>query len=169
MIGTLASGMITMLMAKFILNDFPHAAGLSETCTKQPTLSNTRKLWHITPSDRVQSITAHGLLPSQSRMLGTILTGETTRGKVYLMQNPKHPIMLISGAVEMGDTKSGNYTLLAITLPPEYSLYEDPAAKVFQGLYTDRAIPPQLIRICEEIYIPPGGLSLEEQEKRELF
>ena len=169
MINELFGGMITLMLAKLVLNDMPHAVGLSGAYSKQPTLSNTRELWHITPSERVQSIMTHGLLPTQRQALGTALTGEITTGKVYLMQNPKHPIMLISGAAEMGDAEPGNYTLLAVMLPPEYTLYEDPAAEVFQGLYTDRAIPPRFIKVHEEIYIPPGGLSWEEQVRRDLF
>jgi len=78
--GQLASGMITFMMAKFILNDLPHASGLIEYDVP-PLAGRLRRFYHATPwSTWEQLVSKEGLV---LQPLSRWRPGDTREG-VYL-------------------------------------------------------------------------------------
>lgn len=80
MIPTVLNGMITLMLAKFIVNDMPHAAGLVEY-NAPPLTNRLRRLYHATPwSTWEQHVSEEGL---RLQPLSRWRPGDTKEG-VYL-------------------------------------------------------------------------------------
>ena len=94
MIQTTFNGMITILLAKLVLNDIPHAAGLIEYGVK-PLTERLTKFYHATPwSTWEQTVSKEGLTPQP---LSRWIPGDTRSG-VYLGTTKKSILYFVEAS-----------------------------------------------------------------------
>lgn len=144
MIQTVFNSMIYVMMAKFILNDLPHAAGLTEY-NVPPLTDKLRRLYHATPwSVWEQHVCKEGLrLQSLSRWRPDdtregVYLGATKEATVYFVEASWYlPFeMMASPEEEEAYTEAQeDFALLEVYTPKDLYLIPDTGFTLSDGSY----------------------------------
>lgn len=130
MIQPLFNGMLTLLLAKFVLNDLPHAAGLYEGSSKFT-------MYHATPKSNVGNILLNGLVPHPA------FVGDEFSA-IYIADSVEKAKDYAEQAYSMGVSKEKEWAIFRI----EYDEFPEEIHPDLQwGLpgtyYTTMQIPPE--------------------------
>ena len=158
MIQQAFGGMVALLLAKFMLNDVPHAAGLgnkpiSTIIPKELAENGRYDLYHITHKSNVPSILQGGLIPQATTKT---LTGKipkfVSRG-VYLITWSFFVGGYIDTFITVGYAED-DLEVLEVKLPGSWPVHPDPDSQAMADgfptvVYSVRSIPPSMIKVWE--------------------
>ena len=122
MIQTALNTMLTVMLAKFLLNDMPHAAGFIGS-------SHTKTMYHTTHYDKWESIKVGGIIPEILPVSAQEVTGYS-KG-VYLEEDREEAFgwagMLAGWYLPEGDEAVVvKFAVLEVKIPEDSVLTSDP-------------------------------------------
>ena len=122
MIQTALNTMLTIMMAKFMLNDMPHAMGLTRS-------SHTKTMYHTTHYDKWESVKVGGIIPEILPASAQEVTGYS-KG-VYLEEDREEAFgwagMLAGWYLPEGDEAVVvKFAVLEVKIPEDSVLTSDP-------------------------------------------
>lgn len=180
MIQTFFNSMIALMMAKFILNDVPHAAGvLNKSLPLRKLFANWGievgaevTMYHFTRKENLEEILTTGLVPKASPGLGRP-EGLVVSPGIYLAPTMEDARGLIEDYNLRAERVPGTFSLLEVRLPSEWMVIEDVEVlhkyREPPSVISFSPIPLSRVRVIERDFFMVDPIGPEYREVPETY
>lgn len=180
MIQPLFNGMLAILLAKFVINDLPHAAGILNKALPLRKLfadwgievGAEVTMYHFTRKENLEEILMTGLTPKASPGLGRP-KGLAVKPGVYLAPTMEDARGLIEDYNLRAERIPGTFSLLEVRLPSEWMVVEDREVlhryREPPTVISPTPIPSSRLRVVERDFFTVVPVGLEYREVPETY